>query len=360
MADLNRSLLATLCASAFLAGGMTTAAFAQENTARGPQSQRTPDDKWGLSVTVENDMFTPNGSDQHYTNGVRFAAISPEDSAPDTVLNVAKAIPFFASNGRIRTSYAFGQSMYTPKDIKIAEPQPDERPWAGWLYGSVGLLSDTGLQRSSSDDYARIDTLELTLGVIGPASLADKTQTFVHKVVDSPEPQGWDNQLKNEPALGLAYERKYRSWFQEDYLGIEFDATPHAGFNLGNAFTNAEIGAMFRIGHDLPADYGPPRIRPSMPGTDFFKPDTDDFPFSGYLFAGVSGRWVLRDITLDGNTFADSASIDKEPLVGDLQIGAALIIGQTRLSYTHVYRTREFEGQGSGDQFGAISLSMRF
>lgn len=334
--------------------------LAQADTAKGPQSTRTPDDKWGMSLSVENDLFTPTNSDQHYTNGVRLAFVSPEDSAPVAFLNIAKKVPFFASEGRIRTSYSIGQTMYTPDDITIAENQPDDRPWAGMLYGTAGLLSDTGLTRSGESDYSRIDTLELTLGVVGPASLADKTQDFVHKVIDSPRPQGWDNQIKNEPIIGLTYERKYRSWFEGDISGIEFDATPHGALTLGNAFTNAEIGTMFRVGFDLPADYGPPRIRPSLPGSDFFKPGTGENPLSGYLFAGVAGRYVARDITLDGNTFANSTSVEKEPLVGDLQIGLAVIVGQARLTYTHVYRTAEFTAQSGADQFGSISLSFRF
>jgi len=336
-------------------------AHAQTDTADGPQSTRTPDDKWGVSLSVENDLFTPTNSDQHYTNGVRLAFVSPEDSAPATFLNIAKKVPFFASQGRIRTSYSLGQTMYTPDDITVVQNQPDDRPWAGMLYGTAGLLSDTGLQSGSdASNYSRIDTLELTLGVVGPASLADKTQDFVHKLIDSPRPKGWDNQIKNEPIIGLTYQRKYRSWFEAEISGLEFDATPHGAFTLGNAFTNAELGTMFRMGFDLPADYGPPRIRPSLPGSDFFAPDTDGFPLSGYLFAGFAGRYVAHDITLDGNTFANSASVEKEPWVGDLQIGVAMIIGQARLTYTHVYRTPEFTAQSGADQFGSISLSFRF
>ncbi len=33
---------------------------------------------------------------------------------------------------------------------------------------------------------------------------------------------------------------------------------------------------------------------------------------------------------------------------------------QFRLTYTYVYRTREFDGQNKPDQFGAISVSVPF
>lgn len=67
-----------------------------------------------------------------------------------------------------------------------------------------------------------------------------------------------------------------------------------------------------------------------------------------------------RNIFLDGNTFRDSRSVDKEPLVGDLQFGIAVTWRNVRLSYTHVLRTREFKTQGEADDFGAFSLSVRF
>jgi hypothetical protein len=114
---------------------------------------------------------------------------------------------------------------------------------------------------------------------------------------------------------------------------------------------------MLRIGYDLPADYGPPRVRPSLPGSDFFIPQKK---LGWYLFAGVEGRAVVRNIFLDGNTFVDSHSVDKKPFIGNLQTGLALIYGDVRLSYTHVFNTREFEGQQEAGEFGAVSLSYRF
>jgi len=46
--------------------------------------------------------------------------------------------------------------------------------------------------------------------------------------------------------------------------------------------------------------------------------------------------------------------------VGDLQLGAAITFEQWRLSFTHVFRTREYRTQVHADQFGAINLSDRF
>ena len=69
---------------------------------------------------------------------------------------------------------------------------------------------------------------------------------------------------------------------------------------------------------------------------------------------------MARNIFLDGNTFRESAHVEKEPFVGGLQAGAAVTYGDTRISYTQVYTTREFDTQHKPEQFGVITLSHRF
>ena len=79
-----------------------------------------------------------------------------------------------------------------------------------------------------------------------------------------------------------------------------------------------------------------------------------------YLFGGLEGRAVARNIFLDGNTWEASPSVSKKTFVADFQAGAVLTYDQMRVSYTHVWRTKEFETQRHGEQFGAISVSVRW
>ncbi|MBY0406850.1 MAG: lipid A deacylase LpxR family protein [Rickettsiales bacterium] len=308
--------------------------------------ERTGEDKSGIfSVVYENDVFA--GTDQNYSNGVRFAWLSSEDVPDEAEWLAAHVLPIEES-GKKRISLAAGQSMFTPRDLTRRDLIRDDRPYAGWLYVSGGMVSDTG---------SELDNIVLTLGVVGPASLAEQTQKFVHTTVTGEYPQGWNNQLKNEPGAVLTYEHKWRSIAEFSPFGLGVDFTPHVGVNLGNVFTDAAMGGTVRIGYDLPGDYGPPRIRPSLPGSDFFIPTRE---LGGYVFAGVEGRAVGRNIFLDGNTFRDSHSVDKKLLVGGLQAGVAVTYGQTRLSYTHVLLTKEFKTQKEDSQFGALTLSWRF
>jgi lipid A 3-O-deacylase len=303
------------------------------------------DSKSIFNIVEENDSFA--GTDRDYTNGTRISWLSAEDNMPYWARTIANFLPL-ATDGNKRISLAAGQNMYTPSNITVSQPQQGDQPWAGWLYGSVGMVSDTG---------KTLDNVTLTLGVVGPASLAKETQEFVHHVISSPQPKGWGNQLSNEPGVILTYERKWRGLVEFSPYGLGMDVIPHLGGDLGNVSTDATAGATFRVGFDLPADYGPPRIRPSLPGSDFFIPTEK---IGGYLFTTLAERVVGRNIFLDGNTFGDSAHVNKETFVNSLQVGAAATYGPTRLSYTEVYMSKEFTTQPHAEKFGALTLSCRF
>lgn len=315
------------------------------NSSVAKEERKEEDSKAIVSLVVENDSFA--GSDNDYSSGVRLSLLSSEENMPLWIRSMAYALPL-ANDGNKRISVAVGQSMFTPQDITRHIPKEGDHPYAGWLYGSVGMVSDTG---------KTLDNVMLTLGVVGPSSLVEQTQIAIHDVIGSPHPEGWDNQLKDEPGAILTYERKWRGMYEFSPFGVGADVTPHAGVNLGNISTDASVGATFRLGYDLPADYGPPRIRPSLPGSDFFVPTKE---LGGYLFTTISERAVARNIFLDGNTFSSGPRVNKEIMVGSLQVGAALTYGQTRISYTQVFMSKEYATQEHDSQFGVFTVSCRF
>lgn len=311
------------------------------------------DDAGILSVQIENDLWG-NGTDRHYTHGTRLSYLSSEET-PAWLDKAAAYVPVFSRRGQLRTSYAIGQSIFTPEDITRKDLIEDETPYAGWLYAAIGLISD---HREGDGELQsnRLDSLELNIGVVGPSSLAQETQSTVHKYVGSPQARGWKHQLHDEFGIMLVYDRQWQAQYLSEVWGMGIDLTPHLGGTLGNVMTSVDFGTTLRIGRDLPSDYGPPSIRPSLPGSGFFRPTQG---FGWYLFAGVGGRCVLHNIFLDGNTDGDSHHVERVPWVGDLQAGLVLTWGDARLSFTNIFRTDEFEEQKSPTEFGSISLSFR-
>ena len=261
------------------------------------------DDTHGTySFVLENDVFY--NLDRDYTNGFQFAWTSPKIDGPCWECDAARLLPFFEGAGQMRVNYALGQSMFTPKDLTLVNPPLTDRPYAGWLYGSMGVVAkDTEVGGSQ---WSHLEQLQLSLGVVGPSAQTEEVQKFVHKLIGSTEPMGWDTQLRDEPAFLLTYERSWRYRVENLPFGLGMFATPHLGGAVGNVFTYANAGATLTLGWNLGDDYGPPRVQPSTPGSGYFE-QVDGVGL--YVFAGVDGRAVARNIFLDGNTWQDSRSV---------------------------------------------------
>ncbi|WP_429913148.1 lipid A deacylase LpxR family protein [Govanella unica] len=334
-----------------------------------PQPDRLDRTTWNLQI--ENDMFASD-DDRHYTNGLRLSYLTKAEPCETgrhcltgALRKMSSLVPGFGRGEERRVSYAIGQNMYTPTDISNPNLIANDRPYAGWLYAGFGFVTRDSYRRSPDKTFNKIDNFELNIGMVGPWSAAELTQKTWHKLFNFDPPRGWEHQLGNEPGLVLTYERVWQYKRKARLIpGLETEFAPAIGAAVGNIYTHAAAGARIRIGANLPDDYGPPRIRPSLPGSDYFTPKNHKFGF--YAFAGVEGRAVARNIFLDGNTFRHSHSVHKKPFVADLQLGLALIgpdrglLPPFRLSYTHILRSKEFDGQQSTDQFGSINLSFNF
>jgi len=321
-----------------------------------------------FNFLAENDLWG-SGSDQHFTHGTRLSFVESREEVDDIqsctpdqmgsggldfIRSIFDPVWGDSSSKTNQVSFILGQNIFTPEDITDPNLIVNDRPYAGWLYFGIGLI-----KRQKSGRIWVFDTMELDLGIVGPESYAQDVQTWWHKnISDSPRPAGWDHQLKNEPGLLLNLERKWRIELTPDnYEGLQVDFLPSTGVALGNVFTYASVGGMFRLGVNLPVDYGPPRIRPGAQGSDFFQYDKKK-PVSWYAYAGVEGRALAVNIFLDGNTFTDSHSVDKKYFVGDFHAGFVLVIYRARLAFSQVFRSSEFNGQKELSEFGSINLSV--
>ena len=345
------AVLALALAAVLLAiGGLAAphAAHAEDS----PKAR--PAGTWTL--LMENDRFA--NTDRHYTHGTRLAWVSDKiGDGPDWVPNLLNRLYPFADARAGRIGFALGQNIYTPENISLRDPIGNDRPYAGWLYGAASVHVETR-QTLIGRPFDVLDTVELQLGVIGPLSLAEQTQKTVHSLINTTQPRGWSSQLDTEPGIALLAERKWRTPEMKLAGGIvAVDAIPHLGAALGNVYTHVNAGTMVRLGRNLSFDYGPPHIQPALSGLEAVD---SGGALGWYLFAGIEGRAVGRNIFLDGSTFSDSLHVDKNPFVGDFQAGAAIIYNGWRVAFSHVIRTREFENQKEPDRYGAISLSMRF
>ena len=321
-----------------------------------PLPRAHADSAWTGNIVEEDDFWAPDNRDRHYTHGIRFSATSGDVHDPAWLAPFNWLSPIFGNDTGTdvarRYNLVAGQNIYTPENGGLINPDPRDRPYAGWIYSGIGLMQD-----SHGDQF---DELDLKLGLVGPGSFASQTQTKFHLLINVATFRGWHAQLHNEPTLDLFYTRKWRYWqpIGDDH-DWAWDVIPDVGARVGNVYDYLAGGGMVRLGRNLRVDYGPPHADLNM-GSDYINPDradAGDFGFYGFL--GAEGRAVARNIFLDGNSFKPSASVDKRPLVGDLEGGLAGTWGHWRLAYTYVYRSEEFQHQHAPDHYGSLNLTFK-
>jgi len=311
-----------------------------------------------FSVTEENDSFDilpgPH-QDRHYTQGLKFTYCAGDNDFSNATAALSAILPSFAIEPTASNiGFVFGQNMYAPNDLELKNPDPRDRPYAGWLYGGA-FFQRRGL---TAGDVPVSESVEVDLGIIGPESLGETMQKWFHSTIASITPQGWAHQLKTEPGLEIKYARLWRLTPSSESARY-FDFIPYAGGNVGNVLIAGNLGATVRFGWNLPDDFGIPIIDSPYSFSGGSRNDTRKF--SVYGFGRVEGRGVAHNIFLDGNSFRDGPHVDKEPFVGDLNIGLAMrFFEHFELSCMHVNRTCEFVHQPNKDQFSSIMAKVMF
>lgn len=340
--------------------------------------------RWrGGTVRLENDLFA--GTDRNYTNGVALALVSHDidgrlrpDCLPRPLGLYARFLGridrgFWRDAGAQSASQnvvvRLGQAMYTPADKARTELIRDDRPYAGLLY--LGLAWNRRLQPLGAG-YEMLDSRELTLGVIGPWSLAHQSQDFVHKLRGFDRFQGWNNQLHNEPAFQLAIERKFKpSALGAIQPGWGSDVIGSYAVRAGNIETSTSAGLEARAGWNIPNDFGSYPIRPGAEnrppsgaaGLRHTQSSVGGAPQPGaHVFANLEVRAVAWDFSLDGNLFRSSHHVTRRPWVAQAAVGLSsqwLVAGHgMRLAVMRVWRTREFDEQVGSHAFGSVAFNL--
>jgi lipid A 3-O-deacylase len=324
------------------------------------------DDPWSFNFFLENDLFA--NTDLNYTNGLRLSSISPElDSFQDLngmkypwveklsgILEFVHPEPANPDADPVKKNIviSFGQLMFTPSDDNRVSLDPVDRPYAGYLYLGLGYHASTSTTLHST---------EFNFGVVGPAALARQSQKLVHRLRGLDQFLGWHNQLKNEAAFQLIFERKNKHGKIQTPLfsNLQMQMISHWGGSLGNVASYLNGGAEFRVGWDLPEDFGTSTLRPGGDNNTPGVIQNNNSPFRLHMFLSVDGRLVANNIFLDGNTFKNSHSVNLRDAVADIAAGISGTWKKFRFSYAQIYRTREFQKQTEAQEYGSFSFSYR-
>ena len=316
-----------------------------------------------FTIYIENDYFA--GTDYGYTGGqqmtwsTQFKLNRTDYHLPAWSDPVIRRLPFINDPEKENAvSFSVGQLVYTPEDIRKKELIKDDRPYAGISYFTIGIHSKTDQQKYS---------LELGLGILGPYSYAEDFQNWGHEETGSERPNGWDNQLEDEFIIEAICETRWRLIYGGLSQTLNYDIIPHLGGGVGNMAIYGNTGVEFRLGWNLPGNFGTCPISSGCETDSAFGDRngngidmSGDNRFGLHFFMSCDGRVVLHDISLDGNTFRESHRVDKEILVADIMAGFAYNKGNFKFTYSYIYRTKQFKSQDYQTIFGAMSFIFFF
>lgn len=298
-----------------------------------------------FNFVFENDGFFR--IDRWYTAGVDLSFLYKAN-------NRMVAVPFVDHTNTISyLSFALSLEMYTPASHNRPEPGPNDRPYAGWLYGSFGL-------HESNEE--RLDSLELQLGVVGPSAQAEAVQRFIHYNIIGDPVDGWQNQLHDELGVNLAYHHQRRYTFLTQ--GFESLLIPRLGGVIGNVRTEFDTGLLYRVGIHLPKDFGQnfmvtPGLDSSIPAQN--RNTAEHLPrFSYYLQLQADLRFVGRDLFLEGNSDGDSLSVDPYPLVARAGGGLGGSYRNYQLSVIYTAETKSFTQQTKIHGYGSLLFTYSY
>ncbi|MBF6025448.1 lipid A deacylase LpxR family protein [Lysobacter niastensis] len=311
-----------------------------------------------INLRVDNDMA--GGQDQGYTNGVQLTLVSPNlrDYTDDPCIpRLAKLANRYLgvlhpkSFDQLNMISTLTHRIYTPTDFSRSELIEDDRPYAGVLVMGSGYNAREGDQ---------LRTTQLQVGIVGPAAMGKQAQNGVHQLIGADKFRGWGNQLENELVFRLVHERMRRFSTDNGVGGWGWDTIAHYGGSFGNLATYLNTGAEFRFGVNLPDDFGSTPMRPAGENTAPTRDARSQYVPGAHLFVTFDTRWVLLDITLDGNTWRDSPSVDKRHVVANLGYGVVLMRHRWKFALARYHGTREFDGQQETPVFGSLTVSHAF
>lgn len=326
--------------------------------------------QWGRfdSVHIDQDLFAPGNEDRNYTMGLRF--VWSGDDARHQTLNsfgllhrIDGGLGFdYGIDSSIARAVAFGNSAFTPDDLRAVDPVRDDRPYASLLYAASSVVV------KDSESAARGS--KLVVGLLG-LPISEWVQTKIHVAnrwaarSDTPyDPQGWDNQISDGGELTAMYQR---SWYRRIATASEHvDAAGSCDLSVGY-YTGASCGVVGKWGRFAKSDDFWSTIDDIAPQSDAnqlarmqLASDDDPWVREWYLLAGIRARAVGYNQLLQGGLRHSEHELDGgeiERLVYEVSVGANLTFRSTRrLLLTCTRRSPEHRlGQRRSHQWCGIN-----
>lgn len=284
----------------------------------------------------DNDSYLFYGQDRYYTNGlmVYFRHATDQNKLGEKL-------------EKFTYELSAGQKIFNPQGGNVSNIKLQDRPFAGYLYAGA----------SANFFYKKESILKtsLELGTVGPHSLGEDAQKFLHKTVGFYEIDGWQYQIKNELTANLSLQYT-RLLHRSEYNQIDFSFEGYA--NVGTTFNGAGAGILMRTGNInqlFQTAYTNSTIGTRLKSAKFVTAET-------FFYAKPQLNFVAYDATIQGSLFNHNSPLTfkTKPFVFAQQLGFNYSSQRFTFDFGLLFKTKEVKSKAKAHQYGTISMFYRF
>ena len=287
-----------------------------------------------LVFDMDNDMLF--STDSYYTAGVGLSYTNKKlKKTPAQLILKPKSEDVITFTG-----FGIKQRIFTPSSITEPEGIQNDQPYSAFILAtnySVLINPKKHLKISN----------EIGIGIMGPAAGGEQMQTFVHKIVGSPIPLGWDMQLAN--TFLIDYDFRIEKGFGNVWLANHIIL--FAGARVGTLTNRVQIGLMAKLGNKQKF------LLPKQNLTEL----KDKFIWDWTFAANLQG--VFYDATLQGSMFIDDPNaLDKTQTTSQqivFRTGFNAYYKNFSLRYMLIFNSASFDA-AIYHRYGGVNLGYSF
>lgn len=291
--------------------------------------------KTEVGTTFDNDLYTSTVNDKYYTNGFEFyfRRLQTDNLNSKTILE-----------------YKLGQKIYNPFAIRVTIIERTDRPFAGYLYASVG--------KNTFYKNGTVFKKSIQIGYVGPNSFGEEVQELFHNTFGYKKVLGWENQIQNALAIqgNLFYAERMN--MLSKIHNTDFHWTSE--LDVGTILNGITTGPLMRIGIKKPIT----KMQNSVfLGGGLTHQNEEEKRKELFLYIQPQINFQLYDATIQGSIFDNNSPVVRNVtfLRFKVQTGVVFKNENWSFSYNIIYKTKETtHPENEGAYYGSIAMGYFF
>jgi len=273
-------------------------------------------------------------TDYYYTQGYQFEIVNSVFSK-----SPASKLLIRFKKSMVKYGLSFEHYGFTPTSIKSNEILNGDRPFAGVIMLKSFSISVDSIKKQRL-------TTTLSTGMIGPAAFAGKMQATIHRWTGDQNPQGWQNQIRNDVIINYELTHEKQLLYLPNIVSIHTKVLAR----IGTLSDKAQTGFTFTLGR-FHSPFSVPK-------------DENLSDFQIYAYSQPLVNFIGYDASMQGGIFdRNSPYVLKSDEINRItfqnNFGIVASFWKLHAEYYRTFLTKEFKS-GKQHLWGGVKIGILF